>query len=112
MARIDYDITCFDRVLSVEVSEQDKEKALEIIDLAYFAWCTSESCECCEESILDELTRHGIEFEHIRDYFNETMEQIENDDFESVEDAIDHIQALYKAGKITLEQRNILINQA
>lgn len=109
MVRIDYDITCFDRVLSVEVSEQDKEKTLEIIDLAYFAWCASESCECCEESILDELTRHGIEFEHIRDYFSEIMEQIENDDFESVEDAIDRIQELYKAGKITLAQRNKLI---
>lgn len=65
MARIDYDITCFDRVLSVEVSEQDKEKALEIIDLAYFAWCASESCECCEESILDDLENHGIKYKVI-----------------------------------------------
>ena len=47
MARIDYDIFCFDRVLSVEVPEQDKERAEEIIDIAYFAWHVSETCYCC-----------------------------------------------------------------
>lgn len=109
MARIDYEISCFDRILSVEVSEQDKEKAYGIIDASYWHWCKSDICDCCEEYILSELQRHKVKLEHICDYFAETMEQIENGDFESVEDAIDRIQELYKAGKITLAQRNKLI---
>ncbi len=112
MARIDYEIGCFNRILSVEVAEQNKEKAYTIIDASYWHWCESDISDCCEEYILNELTRHNVKFNHICDYFAETMEQIKNDDFESIEDAIDRIQELYKAGKITLEQLNSLINLA
>ena len=62
MARINYYIFCLDRVLSVNVKEQDKEKATELIDLAYFEWCESDSCECCEEFILSKLESNGIKY--------------------------------------------------
>lgn len=65
MARINYDIFCFDRVLSVEVSEQDKEKALQIIDKAYDDWHELDTCDCCEEYILNCLTSANIAFKEL-----------------------------------------------
>ena len=62
MSRINYDIFCLDRVLSVEVQEQDKKRAAELIDLSYFEWCVSETCDCCEEFILKDLETHGIKY--------------------------------------------------
>ena len=55
MSRINYDIFCLDRVLSVEVQEQDKKRAAELIDV-------SETCDCCEEFILKDLETHGIKY--------------------------------------------------
>ena len=60
MVRIEYDIFCLDRVLVVEVSEQEKEIALEIIDSAYYEWCESDPCDCCEEFILGKLEASKI----------------------------------------------------
>lgn len=66
MARIDYDVFCFNRVLSVEVSEQNKEKAFQIIDKAYEDWQELESDECCEEYILGCLKSANIAFEELK----------------------------------------------
>lgn len=65
MIRIEYDIFCLERVLVVEVSEQEKEIALEIIDSAYCEWCELDSCDCCEEFILSKLESTGIKYQVI-----------------------------------------------
>lgn len=65
--RIDYEIACFDRYLSVLVDESVREKAESVINKYYHKWHLINTCECCEEYILKALTRARIKYEEIPD---------------------------------------------
>lgn len=62
-AKIDFYVYCFDRYLSIEVSEQNKESAEQIINKAYDEWMELvEDDSCCEEYILQQLSDARIEY--------------------------------------------------
>lgn len=69
--KISFDVGCFDRYLEVIVNDTDREKAEQIMDSAYDAWCTDPDIVvtdwCCEEYILHCLKESGIEFEVIEE---------------------------------------------
>lgn len=69
---ISYHIECFDRYLRICVDNENRERALEIIDAEYTNWCDVETnpdlqFECCEEYILRKLTEDGIAFVEMED---------------------------------------------
>lgn len=69
MTKIVYAIECLNRDMHVNVNAADFDKANQIIDNAYTAWCNVEEnpelqYECCEEHICNELNNNGIEFEY------------------------------------------------
>lgn len=62
-AKIDFYVFCFDRYLSIEVDEKQKEEAEHIINGAYDKWVELvEDDSCCEEYILQQLDNAGIEY--------------------------------------------------
>ena len=62
-AKIDFYVFCFDRYLSVEVDEKQKERADQIINKAYDEWVELvEDDSCCEEYILQQLDNAGIQY--------------------------------------------------
>lgn len=69
---ISYHIECFDRYLRICVDDENRERALEIIDTEYTNWCDVETnpdlqFECCEEYILRKLTEDGIAYAEMED---------------------------------------------
>lgn len=72
VGEISYHIECFDRYLRICVDDENRERALEIIDAEYTNWCDVETnpdlqFECCEEYILRKLTEDGIAYVEMED---------------------------------------------
>ncbi len=64
--RIDYEVHCFDRYLSIRVDESDREQAQKLLDRFYHQWHLLEDNDiCCEEYMLEELQKAGIEYSKI-----------------------------------------------
>lgn len=65
---ITYPILCFERELIIAVREKDRAEAFTIIDNAYDTWHLEPDLvgdACCEEYILDCLTKAGIEYKQV-----------------------------------------------
>lgn len=62
---IKYEILCFNRFLTLKVAENDEAHILALIDALYCEWLESDTCECCEEYILDGLDEANIQYKTI-----------------------------------------------
>lgn len=62
---INYEIECYNRCLTLEVAENDKAHILALIDALYCEWLESDTCECCEEYILNGLDEANMQYKTI-----------------------------------------------
>ena len=62
---INYEIECYNRFLTLEVAENDEAHILDLIDDLYYKWLENDTCECCEEYILNGLDEANIQYKTI-----------------------------------------------
>lgn len=64
MIRLDIEIICYERELSILVHSKDADAANELLEFAYGFWCEYGDSigQCCEEFMLNLLAAAKIEY--------------------------------------------------